>query len=447
MSLLLLRPPSRYRLIRGIFARGNTGLLLRTTDFSTLYQDSAGTTPVTAVEQAVGKAVDQSGGGNHLTQATDAARPILMSRVNLDTYSADFRNTTDAGATRPTSYARATITANAATAPNGAMEMDKIVEDGTASNTHYVRRLYGTLSDNTTYTFIRYLKAAERTWAYMPVLTKADTGGKGAYFDLANGVVGTVEAGATAAIEHVGGGIYKCSVTRDVSSGAFTPACDVRLATGDLGQTYSGDSSSGLYVWGADLRFQGDVTKPHQWITDSATYDTAGFQIYCKYETDDSMASATGGGSTTGFLYVAAVTLRAGGLTQTLFSDRGANTGYRVAIDTSNRLELTAGDGVGYTTVVSAALTVGTTYILSAWHDGTNLNVQVNNNAAVQAAFATATAGSAGFTLGKSNTAAADYLNARVYGDSPTYVKDWVYNAAQLQAIKQFHASYAGVTL
>lgn len=45
-------------------------------DLTTLFQDSAGTTPVTATGQPVGKMLDKSGNGNHATQATAAARPI-----------------------------------------------------------------------------------------------------------------------------------------------------------------------------------------------------------------------------------------------------------------------------------------------------------------------------------------------------------------------------------
>lgn len=44
-------------------------------DLSTLFQDSAGTTPVTASGQPVGKMLDKSGNGNHAIQATAGARP------------------------------------------------------------------------------------------------------------------------------------------------------------------------------------------------------------------------------------------------------------------------------------------------------------------------------------------------------------------------------------
>lgn len=43
----------------------------------TLYQDSAGATPVTATGQSVGRVVDQSGNGYHLTQTNATSRPIL----------------------------------------------------------------------------------------------------------------------------------------------------------------------------------------------------------------------------------------------------------------------------------------------------------------------------------------------------------------------------------
>lgn len=45
-------------------------------DITTLFQDSAGTTPVAASGDPVGKMLDKSGNGNHVIQATAAARPI-----------------------------------------------------------------------------------------------------------------------------------------------------------------------------------------------------------------------------------------------------------------------------------------------------------------------------------------------------------------------------------
>ena len=56
----------------------NNGLLFDIGDMSTLYQDAAGTIPVTAVGQPVGKILDKSGNGNHATQPITASRPTLV---------------------------------------------------------------------------------------------------------------------------------------------------------------------------------------------------------------------------------------------------------------------------------------------------------------------------------------------------------------------------------
>ena len=56
----------------------NNGLLFDPSDLSTLYQDAAGTIPVTAVGQPVGKILDISGNGNHATQPITASRPTLI---------------------------------------------------------------------------------------------------------------------------------------------------------------------------------------------------------------------------------------------------------------------------------------------------------------------------------------------------------------------------------
>lgn len=59
-----------------LFAAGEAGAWYDPSDLSSMWQDSAGTTPA-AVDSPVGKINDKSGNGNHLTQATAAARPIL----------------------------------------------------------------------------------------------------------------------------------------------------------------------------------------------------------------------------------------------------------------------------------------------------------------------------------------------------------------------------------
>jgi len=60
-----------------LFSGGAPGAWYDPSDFSTLFQDSAGTTPVTAVDQPVGRMLDKSGYSNNALQTTSASRPLL----------------------------------------------------------------------------------------------------------------------------------------------------------------------------------------------------------------------------------------------------------------------------------------------------------------------------------------------------------------------------------
>jgi hypothetical protein len=61
-----------------LFASGEKGAWFDASDLTTLFQDSAGTIPVTAVGQKVGKWLDKSGNGAHAVQATLANQPTYQ---------------------------------------------------------------------------------------------------------------------------------------------------------------------------------------------------------------------------------------------------------------------------------------------------------------------------------------------------------------------------------
>jgi hypothetical protein len=58
-----------------LFALAEPGVWYDPSDLTTLFTDTAGTTPVTTPGNTVGLMLDKSGNGNHATQATAAARP------------------------------------------------------------------------------------------------------------------------------------------------------------------------------------------------------------------------------------------------------------------------------------------------------------------------------------------------------------------------------------
>mgnify|MGYP003641774913 CR=1 FL=1 len=69
--------------VNSLFANDEEGAWYDPSDLSTLFQDSAGTTPVTTAGQPVGLMLDKSGRDNHATQATAAARPTYQTGAGL----------------------------------------------------------------------------------------------------------------------------------------------------------------------------------------------------------------------------------------------------------------------------------------------------------------------------------------------------------------------------
>ena len=65
-----------------LFSAGEQGAWYDPSDLSTLFSDSAGTTPA-VVDGPVGKMLDKSGRGTHRTQATTAQTPILRTSGGL----------------------------------------------------------------------------------------------------------------------------------------------------------------------------------------------------------------------------------------------------------------------------------------------------------------------------------------------------------------------------
>lgn len=59
-----------------LFQSGELGAWYDPSDLTTLYQDAAGTVPVTSDGDPVGKMEDKSGNGNHATQSVSASRPV-----------------------------------------------------------------------------------------------------------------------------------------------------------------------------------------------------------------------------------------------------------------------------------------------------------------------------------------------------------------------------------
>lgn len=87
-----------------LFAAGEQGGWYDPNDLSTLFQDSAGTVPVTAAGQPVGRMLDKSGRGNHVSFGDGANRPMLRSNIVTGYFYLETDGADDFGVTAPVDF-------------------------------------------------------------------------------------------------------------------------------------------------------------------------------------------------------------------------------------------------------------------------------------------------------------------------------------------------------
>ena len=174
---------------------------------------------------------------------------IEEQRVNLVTYSEQFDN---AAWTKQQS----SVTANTVIAPDGTLTGDVVIQN-TANNFHGITGAI-TVTVGTTYAWSVFAKAQAAT---VLQLTFGNGGGTFtglgfANFDLSAGTVSST--GGTlvgSSIQAVGNGWYRCFIAATATTTAASnnwiaianSTTSARLAT------YTGDGTSGIYIWGAQL--------------------------------------------------------------------------------------------------------------------------------------------------------------------------------------------------
>jgi hypothetical protein len=140
------------------------------------------------------------------------------------------------------------IVPNAVVAPDGTNTADKLVEDTTPNNNHIVFRGPLGLSSNV-YTFSVYVKAAERNEIVLRIDTNVTQ--RNVRFNLVEGTI--VDVGdVSARIEYVGNGWYRCINTMNIAEEVINAALMLADSRFPLA-FYTGDGTSGIYVWGAQL--------------------------------------------------------------------------------------------------------------------------------------------------------------------------------------------------
>ena len=133
---------------------------------------------------------------------------------------------------------RVSVQADATIAPDGTLTADKLVEDTTPTSTHQISS--GITPSAIPHRLSVFAKKAERNFIVLRL------GGQNDFFNLNTGVAITNMNSPT--ITDVGNGWYRCSVVSSAGTqGSFTPSID------GITNSYTGDGTSGIFIWGAQL--------------------------------------------------------------------------------------------------------------------------------------------------------------------------------------------------
>lgn len=271
-----------------LFQTGVQGTWFDPSDFSTMFQDAAGTQPVTALGQPVGKILDRSPRGNHATcPGATTSRPTIEARVNRLTKSESFTES-------PWSPTRTTVTSVAGIFIDGS-GAHRIAETAT-TGLHYIGASSLTVAAGVDTEIFVDAKAGERT--KIGIYRVANSGG--AMFDLATGRVARIEgttvnatsgtdaATATdASITPLGDGWYRCKVRRksaSVQNGEHYIAVDTSYQS-----AHAGDITKGIFIKRAQLAFYDDPYRnTYQQVNTATDYTDVGSPRYLAFDgTDD----------------------------------------------------------------------------------------------------------------------------------------------------------------
>lgn len=368
---------------RKLFVSGVVGVWHDPSDLSTLFQDNSGTSAVTAVSQTIGLMLDKSIG------ATTGSELSINGSFDTDTSWTKGAGVTISGGTA--NFSSVAVGANR-------LYQSNVLGGSPAGKSYLISYVVSGYSSGS----VRFLIG----------------GGAGAY-----GIIRSAN------------GTYSEIIT----VGASTTANQIEIYVQSI-FTGSVDNISVKEIAGIHSLQSASLQRP--------TYNESLSKKYVDFDgVNDSLASVIGGGGTIGFLLCMAVRPTGGaGTNRTIWADTGTNTGYRVRINSSNQLELAAGNGTSYTTIATTeTLSVDTTYVVTAWHDAENLYAQLNSAAAASIAFATTTAGTAACTIGKDNGAASSYFDGNIY--QMVYLKNSATSESQRNQLIQYTAKIAGVIL
>jgi len=355
--------------------------------------------------------------------------------------------------------ANATVTANAGVAPDGTTTADLLT--GAATTAAKTTFNVTTTLLNVAYTWTVYAKYQNNRWFALNAYS--GTGGDNfTFFDVQNGVVGTVGSGATASITALSNGWYRCSVTRTATATA-SGGVGLNLASAD-GVTTFPTSSGGqtVLIWGAQLEL-GSTATEYQRITDVNTEVIERFPSATLYQDTAGTIPVTGPTKSDGTPVTVALALdKSKGLV--LGPELVTNgtfdtniTGWTAAVGSgtlptlslsSNRLRIAANENSQAASAYASITTVvGRTYSFSAQRftvtpNSSLMTFAASTSTSTSTANFLAQTGTAGNTCVFVATGTTTYIHARISGT--IVVGDtWEVDNISVKELPGFHATQA----
>jgi hypothetical protein len=169
-------------------------------------------------------------------------RSVWESRTNLVLRSEEFDNASWSKTT-------GTVAANVLISPDGNLTADKLISGASSGAQRAVQSV--TLVNGTAYTFSFYAKLAEYSRA--AIVSSDGVTSRGIGFNLSTGATFSVglTSPTTSSAVAIGNGWYRCSIT--YTAGGTAGNFQIYVTDNDGALTYTGDGTSGIYIWGAQL--------------------------------------------------------------------------------------------------------------------------------------------------------------------------------------------------
>lgn len=144
-----------------------------------------------------------------------------------------------------------TVSSNTATSPSGLMNADSLTAN-TVNNYHYAEQIMSVVNSSN-YTFSIYLKSNGYNFVLINTPSGSSSGNSGPIINLSTGLIigtyGTTNYGAQ--LTNVGNGWYKLSMT--ILTNSTSLGIHINQFPTSTVATFTGNGTSGISVWGAQL--------------------------------------------------------------------------------------------------------------------------------------------------------------------------------------------------